>query len=209
MKTVLTSPGDTPARSRAALMAVAPSLGAGTAASVPRNAPMGVRAAPTMTTSCTLRSWAMTLLWRWGSEGIHNPVRAVKPQIGGTAGDHRAHRRGDGGGARPHPAAALDDRALRAVHRPRPGRDRVSLRDPLRRPVRPSRGNAFAPGRRAGGFPRLLAGRKDELAARSPCALVRGSPREPRPARYAHRWRSRHSAPLAVLDRALLRPVAS
>ena len=50
MKTVFTSSGLTPARSSAALMAVAPSRGAGTGASEPKNAPIGVRAAPTITT---------------------------------------------------------------------------------------------------------------------------------------------------------------
>src|SRR5437879_2654644 len=50
MKTVFTSSGLTPARCSAAWMAVAPSRGAGTAASDPRNAPIGVRAAPTITT---------------------------------------------------------------------------------------------------------------------------------------------------------------
>src|SRR5437870_13020214 len=50
MKTVFTSSGWTLARWSAAWMAVAPSRGAGTAASDPRNAPIGVRAAPTITT---------------------------------------------------------------------------------------------------------------------------------------------------------------
>src|SRR5258707_768711 len=44
MKTILTSSGFTPARSSAALMAIAPSRGAGRDASVPWNAPIGVRA---------------------------------------------------------------------------------------------------------------------------------------------------------------------
>ncbi len=52
MKTIFTSSGFTPARSSAALMAIAPRRGAGRLASVPWKAPMGVRAAPTMTASC-------------------------------------------------------------------------------------------------------------------------------------------------------------
>src|SRR5690349_23441540 len=50
MNTVFTSSGLTPARSKAARMAVAPSRGAGTDDREPRNAPIGVRAAPTITT---------------------------------------------------------------------------------------------------------------------------------------------------------------
>src|ERR1700749_873585 len=46
-----TSPGAPPARSSAALIATAPRRGAGTEDSAPRKLPMGVRAAPTMTTS--------------------------------------------------------------------------------------------------------------------------------------------------------------
>ncbi len=46
-----TADGETPDRSRAARIAVAPSRGAGTADSEPMKEPMGVRAAPTITTS--------------------------------------------------------------------------------------------------------------------------------------------------------------
>src|SRR6478735_6656555 len=46
-----TSLADTPARSSAALMAVAPSLGAVIDESEPKKEPIAVRAAPTMTTS--------------------------------------------------------------------------------------------------------------------------------------------------------------
>ena len=61
MKTVFTSSGFTPARSSAALMATAPNRGAGRLDNDPWNAPMGVLAAPTITTSCTFRSAAMSI----------------------------------------------------------------------------------------------------------------------------------------------------
>ena len=51
MWTSPTSAGATPARSSAALIAVAPSRGAGTLDNAPRKLPMAVRAAPTITTS--------------------------------------------------------------------------------------------------------------------------------------------------------------
>src|SRR2546428_11356223 len=51
MNTSSTSSARTPARSSAHLIAIAPSLGAGTGARPPRNAPIGVRAAPRMTAS--------------------------------------------------------------------------------------------------------------------------------------------------------------
>src|SRR5262249_5163066 len=51
MCTSPTSPGATPARSSAALIAVAPSRVAGTPASDPRKLPMAGRAAPTITTA--------------------------------------------------------------------------------------------------------------------------------------------------------------
>src|SRR5437868_3840636 len=64
MKTVFTSSGLTPARCSAAWMTVAPRRGAGTCASEPKNAPIGVRAAPTMT---TFLPWdAIALLLRGG-----------------------------------------------------------------------------------------------------------------------------------------------
>src|SRR3954466_15809685 len=77
MKTVLTSSGFTPARSKAALMTSAPSRGPGKLESEPWKAPMGVRAAPTITTSLNLRSVAMGMLLDLGG-GVHNPFRAVK-----------------------------------------------------------------------------------------------------------------------------------
>src|SRR5207253_8923053 len=51
MNTSSTSSARTPARSSAHLIAIAPSFGAGTGARPPRNAPIGVRAAPRMTVS--------------------------------------------------------------------------------------------------------------------------------------------------------------
>src|SRR6266436_4387525 len=77
MKTVFTSSGFTPARSSAALMATAPSRGAGRLESEPWNAPIGVLAAPTITTSWTLRSGAMDLLLDLVRR-FHNRVGAVK-----------------------------------------------------------------------------------------------------------------------------------
>src|SRR5215467_16327041 len=78
MKTVFTSSGLTPARCKAAWIAVAPSLGAGTDDSEPRKAPIGVRAAPTIT---TFFPWAgIGCSSRGGTEEIHNPDGPVKPQ---------------------------------------------------------------------------------------------------------------------------------
>src|SRR5580704_17595297 len=51
------SPGASPARSSAALIATAPSLGAGSDDRDPRKLPMAVRAAPTMTTSRMVRAY--------------------------------------------------------------------------------------------------------------------------------------------------------
>src|SRR6267143_1873015 len=80
MKTVFTSSGFTPARSSAALMATAPSRGAGRLESEPWNAPMGVLAAPTITTSWTLRSAAMVSAPCAAAmrARFHNRVGAVK-----------------------------------------------------------------------------------------------------------------------------------
>src|SRR6266481_8059055 len=77
MKTVFTSSGFTPARSIAALMTTAPRRGAGRLDSEPWNAPIGVLAAPTITTSRTLRSGAMDLLLDLVRR-FHNRVGAVK-----------------------------------------------------------------------------------------------------------------------------------
>src|SRR5262245_6538895 len=52
-----TSPAATPARSSAALIAVAPSFVAGTDCREPRKLPMAVRAAPTSTTSRMTRAY--------------------------------------------------------------------------------------------------------------------------------------------------------
>lgn len=54
MMTSCTALGDTPARSSAPLMAAAPSCGAVRPCSVPLRTPMGVRAEPTMYTSCAI-----------------------------------------------------------------------------------------------------------------------------------------------------------
>src|SRR5262245_39528519 len=62
MCTSPTASGGTPARSSAALIAVAPRRGAETAAIEPRKLPMGVRAAPTMTTSRMPRAYRQSPL---------------------------------------------------------------------------------------------------------------------------------------------------
>ena len=56
MSTSSTCSGFTPARFSASAMAIAPSLVAGTSANAPPKVPMGVRAAPAMTTSFMVSS---------------------------------------------------------------------------------------------------------------------------------------------------------
>lgn len=67
---------NTPALSMAPLMAMEPSLVAGTAARVPLKEPIGVRTALTMTTSCKRAQTAVTLLSK-----CHNYDGGLKSQL--------------------------------------------------------------------------------------------------------------------------------